>query len=59
MDSHSRAYFSGAGIYQAAVGVLNIHDIMFAHNVPKMSTKMTCAQSNYTGGSTGGGVCGL
>ena len=36
MDSHSRSYFSGAAVeaYQPAVGVLNIHDIMFAHNVP-------------------------
>ena len=36
MDSHSRAYFSGAAVwaYRAALGKLNIHDIMIAHNVP-------------------------
>ena len=36
MDSHSHAYFSGMALflaYKATVGVLDIHDIMFAHNV--------------------------
>ena len=42
--------------YEAAVGVLNIHDIMFAHNV---LTKMTLAKSNSIGDNTGGGVCDL
>ena len=45
----------------AAVGVLNIHDIMFARNVAAYilcsDKKMMCAQSNSLDGDTGGGVC--
>ena len=43
------------------MGVLNIYDIMFAHDVPMFcysDKKMTCAYSNSPGSNSGGGVCG-
>jgi len=62
MDSLWWAYSSGPAVwaYYAAVGVLNIHDIVSGrHHCVYSETKMTRAYSNCTGGITGGGVCGL
>jgi len=45
--------------YSAAVGVLNIYDIVLAHNVPAyIATRKWRVLKVTPGGNTGGGVCG-